>query len=155
MELEYIDDETIVKIFKKSNLVKFITLYDLLNSIFYLFFVPFYGFAGILCFVFSCIGFYGAHNLKKLYLLLYCLYLLFQNIIRISFFALIIWNPTFFSISKISFLGFFLNSFILVLNLYLTYFVFSLYNLVKKYDQYFLDLVLKDPDYVTTVMNPV
>ena len=66
MELEFIDNDNVVKIFKKSNLIKFITFYDIINSIFYLIIIPFYGFAGIFCFFFSFVGFYGAKNLKKL-----------------------------------------------------------------------------------------
>jgi len=155
MELEFIDNDNVVKIFKKSNLIKFITLYDIINSIFYLVIVPFYGFAGIFCFIFSFIGFYGAKNLKKIYILIYLLYLLFQNIVRIGLFALILWNPIFFSINQITILNVVLNSIILIVNLFLNYYVFSLYKIIKDYDQNFLDLILKDPEYVTTVMNPV
>ena len=155
MELEYIDDETIKKVSDKSNLVKFVALYDLLNSMVYLIFIPYYGFAGIFSFVFSYIGFIGAKNLKKINLLIYSLYLLFQNIIRIIFFALILWNPVFFSFSKFSLIGVIINSLFLFINLFLNYYVFSLYNLIKKYNQHFLDLVLKEPEYVVTIASPV
>ena len=155
MELENIDDSILVEIFKKSNLVKFISLYDLIISIVYLIFIPYYGFAGIFCFIFSYIGFNGAKNLKKFYLLLYTLYLLFQNIIRIGLFVLMVWNPSYFSYSSIPLEIIIINSFFNTINLIFNYIVFSLYNKLKNHNQYFLDLLVDNPQYISTIVNPV
>lgn len=155
MELEYIDENLVNQIFKKSNLIKFVTLFDLLTSIFYILFVPFYGFAGIFCFMFSFIGYASAKNLDKSSILLYTLYLVFQNIIRITLFALIIWKPSFFSISDLSLLGIIINSILIFANIFFNYLVFSLYNLIKDYNQHFLHLLVEDPEYIVSISNPV
>ena len=47
------------------------------------------------------------------------------------------------------------NSLNNLINTFFTIYVFSLYNMIKKYQQYFLDLMLKEPEYIVTVLSPV
>ena len=118
MELEHIENSEVELILQKSKAVKFISFFDIMVSLLYLFFVPFYGFAGLFCLLFSILGFYGAKNLNKCHILSYFLYLLFQNIYRLSLFLLIIIYPSYFNISNISASSIITNSILIIFNFY-------------------------------------
>ena len=155
MEIEHISDSQVQIILYKSNIVKFISLFDTIINIFYFFYIPIYSYAGLFSIFFSIIGYYGANTLDKCNILIYLLYLIFINIYRIILFVLVITFPNYFNILTISSSYLILNILAKLISIFFLYYVFTLYNLIKEYQQYFLDIILKEPEYIVTVLNPV
>ena len=155
MEIEHISDSQVQIILYKSNIVKFISLFDTIINIIYFFYMPIYSYAGLFSIFFSIIGYYGANKLDKCNILIYLLYLIFINIYRIILFVLVITFPNYFNILTISSSYLILNILAKLISIFFLYYVFTLYNLIKEYQQYFLDIILKEPEYIVTVLNPV
>lgn len=155
MEIEHISDSQVQIILYKSNIVKFISLFDTIINIIYFFYMPIYSYAGLFSIFFSIIGYYGANKLDKCNILIYLLYLIFINIYRIILFVLVITFPNYFNILTISSSYLILNILAKLISIFFLYCVFTLYNLIKEYQQYFLDIILKEPEYIVTVLNPV
>jgi hypothetical protein len=155
MEIEHISDSQVQIILYKSNIVKFISLFDTIINIIYFFYMPIYSYAGLFSIFFSIIGYYGANTLDKCNILIYLLYLIFINIYRIILFVLVITFPNYFNILTISSSYLILNILAKLISIFFLYYVFTLYNLIKEYQQYFLDIILKEPEYIVTVLNPV
>ena len=145
---QVIDPQELEMIHSKSSAIKCLALIDIVFSCFYIFASPFFALSTFICLVMSMIGYYGAKNLNIVQILCYNIYLILQNIFRIIVFGFYVTHPEYFGISEINSGAILVNLIVIMLNIYINYFVYSFYKVIKFYPQDFLTSLTVRPNIV-------
>lgn len=133
--IETINDDEQILILSTSKTVKCLALIDIIFAFLSVLLSPYLAIAAVICFAAGLCGYYGAKNYNKSHTLCYVLFLVLQNIFRLVIFISYCTNPSMFGVETVNFQTIFFNALILLLNIYINYYIYKFYRLLRNYSQ--------------------
>ena len=133
---------------QRGKTVKCLALIDIVFSLLYILFSPFFLISAIISLIFATCGYYGAKYFNKSKFFNFCIFLLIQNIFRIIIFLIYLISPSHFNSNSVSAATVLINIFSIFINLYINKFIYDFYNLIKIYSQEQLDALSTSPQIV-------
>lgn len=118
----------IIRIYNISKTIKILALIDIFFNIFY----SFYHFFYIIPLVMSIFGYYGAQKFNKVYIIIYCIYIIIFNLIK-SILLFIYFNT--------SILDIILSSLCFIIGLFICKLLISFYNFINNLSNEELNLL--------------
>ena len=128
--------------------VKCLALIDIIFSLLYILFSPFFFISVFISLIFATCGYYGAKFLNKNQVFNYCIFLLIQNISRIVIFLIYLASPSYLNYDSINAEIVLINIFSIFINIYINKIIYDFYNLIKIYSQNQLNALSTSPQMV-------
>ena len=136
------------QISQRGKIVKYLALIDIIFSLLYILFSPYFFISMFISLIFATCGYYGAKYFNKNQIFNYCIFLLIQNISRIIIFIIYVSSPSYLNYDSINLQIVFINIFSIFINLYINKIIYNFFNLIKNYSQEQLDALSTSPQIV-------
>jgi len=146
--IETINYDQQILILSTSKTVKYLALIDIIFAFLTVLLNPYLIIMAIICVGAGLCGYYGAKNYNKSHTLCYVLFLLLQNIFRPIVFITYWVNPSIFGMESVEFETIFFNAIILLLHVYINYYIYTFYCLLKVYSHEALTSLNIEPQLV-------
>lgn len=123
---------------EKGKTVKYLALIDIIFSCIRIFLSPLFAIAAFISLIFGLTGYNGAKKYNKCSTKTYIYYLVLQNIFQIVILGFYIFKPSILNIDHTYETTGIFNCILVLINCYITYFIYLFYNLISQHSQFAL-----------------